>query len=71
MPAKLKKSLTAKPFVLFTIVMSDSTHITVKHPENALLMEQWIYFATNGAETVEHQYLLHITGVQRQTQEAA
>ncbi len=71
MQAELKKMLIAKPFVPFTIVMSDGTHITVKHLENALLMKHWIYFTTDGGETAEHLYLLHVTRIQRQTKEAA
>jgi hypothetical protein len=71
MQAELKKMLGARPFVPFTIVMSDGTHITVKHPENALLMKHWIYVTTDGGETAEHLYLLHVTRVQRQTKEAA
>ena len=61
MQAELKKMLTAKPFVPFTIVMSDGTHMTVKHSENALLMKHWIYVTTDGGETAEHLYLLHVT----------
>ena len=71
MKAELKKMLSAKSFVWFTIVMSDETHITVKHPENALLMKHWIYVTTDGGETAEHLYLLHVTRIQRKTQEAA
>ncbi len=51
--------------------MSDGTHIAVKRPENALLMNHWIYVTTDGGETAEHLYLLHVTGLQRQSQEAA
>lgn len=36
------------------IVISDGTHITVKHPENAMLMKHWIYVTTDGGETAEH-----------------
>jgi len=71
MQEELKKMLKATPFVPFTIVMSDGTHITVKHPENALLMKHWIYVATDGGETAEHLYLLHVTRIQRQQTEAA
>ena len=71
MQAELQKMLSAKPFDSFTIVMSDGTHITVKHPENALLMKHWIYVTTDGGETAEHLYLLHVTRIQRKTQEAA
>ena len=71
MQAELKKMMSAKPFVPFTIVMSDGTHITVKHPETALLMKHWIYVTTDGGETAEHLYLLHMTRLQRKTQEAA
>jgi len=71
MQEELRKMLSAKRFVPFTIVMSDGTHITVKHPENALLMKHWIYVATDGGETAEHLYLLHITRIQRTTHEAA
>ncbi len=71
MHAELKKMLTAKPFFPFTIVMSDGTHITIKHPENALLMKHWIYVTTDGGETAEHLYLLHVTRLQRSTKEAA
>jgi hypothetical protein len=51
--------------------MSDGTHITVKHPQNALLMKHWIYVTTDGGETAEHLYLLHVTRLQRQTREVA
>ena len=44
MQNELKKMLSAKPFVPFTIVGSDGTHILVKHPENDLLMNRWIRF---------------------------
>lgn len=71
MQAELKKLLTTKPFVPFTIVMNDGTHITVKHPENVLLMKHWIYATTDGGETAEHLYLQHVTRIQRQTKEAA
>ena len=71
MQAELQKMLSARPFVPFTIVMSDGTHITVKHPETALLMKHWIYVTTDGGETAEHLYLLHVTRLQRKTQEAA
>jgi len=68
---ELRKMLAAKPFVQFTIVMSDGTHITVKHPENALLMKHWSYVTTDGAETAEHLYLLQVTRIQRQQKEVA
>jgi hypothetical protein len=71
MQEELRKMLNAKPFVPFTIVMSDGTHITVKHPENTLLMKHWIYVTTDGGETAEHLYLLHVTRLQRQQTEAA
>lgn len=71
MQEELKKMLSAKPFVAFTIVMCDGNHITVKHPENALLMKHWIYVTTDGGETAEHLYLLHVTRIQRQQKDAA
>jgi hypothetical protein len=71
MQEELKKMLSAKPFIAFTIVMSDGTHITVKHPETALLMKHWIYVTTDGGETAEHLYLLYVTRIQRTTHEAA
>ncbi|MCA9196540.1 MAG: hypothetical protein KDA87_03340 [Planctomycetales bacterium] len=71
MQEELRKMLKATPFVPFTIVMSDGTHITVKHPETALLMKHWIYVSTDGGETAEHLYLLHITRLQRSETEAA
>ncbi|MEZ6118935.1 MAG: hypothetical protein R3C28_20525 [Pirellulaceae bacterium] len=71
MQEELRKMLKATPFVTFTIVMSDGTHITVKHPETALLMKHWIFVSTDGGETAEHLYLLHITRLQRSETEAA
>ncbi len=71
MQEELKKMLKTKPFVPFTIVMSDGTHITVKHPENAWLLKHWIYVTTDGGETSEHLYLLDVTRVQRKESEAA
>jgi len=65
MQEKLQTMFKAKPFVPFTIVMSDGTHITVKHPENAILMKHWIYVTTDRGETAEHLYLLHITRIQQ------
>ncbi|TWU59401.1 hypothetical protein Poly51_21890 [Rubripirellula tenax] len=35
MQAELRKGLSVRPFVPFTVVMSDGTHITIKHPETA------------------------------------
>lgn len=70
MQEELKKMLAAKPFVPFTIVMSDGTEVEVRHPENALLLKHWIYVATNGGETSEHLYLLYITRIQRHEQAA-
>ena len=69
MQVELRKLLAAKPFVPFTIVMSDGTHISVKHPENALLMKHWIYVTTDGGETAEQLYLLHVSLVQRKQAE--
>ncbi len=71
MQPELKRLLTAKPFAPFTIVMSDGTHLTVKHPENALLKKHWIYVTTDGGETAEHLYLQHVTRLQRHQTEAA
>ena len=71
MQEELKKLLRAKQFVPFTIVMSDGTQITVKHPETALLLKHWIYVTTDGGETSEHLYLLHVTRVQCKESEAA
>lgn len=71
MQEELKKMLRAKPFVPFTIVMSDGTHITVKHPENAWLLKHWIYVTTDGGETSEHLYLPTVTRVIRKEREAA
>lgn len=69
MQAELKKLLSTQPFVPFTVIMSDGTHVTVKHPENALLTKHWLYVTTDG-ETTEHLYLLHVTRIQRQEQAA-
>lgn len=68
---ELKEMLKARPFVPFTIVMSDGTPITVKHPENALMMKHWIYVSSDGGETAEHLYLLNVTRLQRTQTEAA
>lgn len=65
MQAELKKLLSAQPFVPFTVVMSDGTHVTVKHPENALLTKHWLYVTTDQGETTEHLYLLHVTRLHR------
>jgi len=70
MQAELKKMLSARPFVPFTVVMSDGAHVTVKHPETALLTKHWLYVTTDGGETTEHLYLLHVARIQRQGQAA-
>ena len=70
MQAELKKMLSAKPFLPFTVIMSDGTHVTVKHPETALLTKHWLYVTTDGGETTEHLYLLHVTRIQRQEKAA-
>ncbi len=66
MQAELKKMLSTQPFVPFTVIMSDGTHVTVKHPENAWLTKHWLYVTTDQGETTEHLYLLHVTRIQRQ-----
>lgn len=70
MQVELRKMLTARPFIPFTVVMSDGTHVIVKHPENALLTKHWLYVTTDNGETTEHLYLLHLTRIQRQEQAA-
>ena len=70
MQAELKKMLSTKPFIAFTVIMSDGTHVTVNHPETALLTKHWLYVTTDGGETAEHLYLLHVTRIQRQEQAA-
>ena len=70
MQVELKKMLSAKPFMPFTVVMSDGTHVTVKHPEAVLVTKHWLYMTTDGGETTEHLYLLHVTRIQRQEQAA-
>ena len=70
MQAEIKAMLTSKPFVPFTVIMSDGTHITVKHPEMALLTKHWLYVTSDGGETTEHLYLLHVTRIQRREQAA-
>lgn len=71
MQAELKKMMNTKPFLPFTVVMSDGTHVTIKHPEMAWLTKHWLYVTTDGGETTEHLYLLHVTRIQRQQQDAA
>jgi hypothetical protein len=44
--------------------------LMVKHPENALLTKHWLYVTTDGGETTEHPYLLHVTRIQRQEKAA-
>ena len=46
------------------------SHVTVKHPETALLTKHWLYVTTDGGETTEHLYLLHVTRIQRQEKAA-
>ena len=70
MQEQLKKMLGTQPFRPFAVVMSDGTQVTVTHPENALLTKHWLYVTTDGGETTEHLYLLHITRLQR-TEQAA
>ena len=70
MQAEIRKLLSTRPFTPFTVVMSDGTHITVKHPENAWLTKHWLYVTTDGGETTEHLYLLHVTRLQRCEQAA-
>ena len=71
MQAELKKMMNTKPFLPYTVVMSDGTHVTIKHPEMAWLTKHWLYVTTDGGETTEHLYLLHVTRIQRQQQDAA
>ena len=70
MQAELSKMLSAPPFVSFTVVMSDGTHVTVKHPLAALLTKHWLYVTTDGGETTEHLYLVHVTRIQPQERAA-
>ncbi len=65
MQAELKSLLSARPFVPFTVVMSDGTHVSIGHPENALLTKHWLYVTTDNGETTQHLYLLHLTRIER------
>ena len=71
MQEELNRMMKAQPFIPFTVVMSDGTHITVKHPEMAWLTKHWLYVTTDGGETTEHLYLLHVTRLQRSQPDAA
>ena len=71
MQAELREMMNTKPFIPFTVVMSDGTHITIKHPESALLTKHWLYVTTDGGESTQHLYLLHVTRIQRQQLDAA
>ncbi len=64
MQDEIRRLLKTQPFAPFTVVMSDGTHITVKHPEMAWLTKHWLFVTTDGGETIEHLYLLHITRLQ-------
>ena len=66
MQAELREMLSTTPFRPFTVVMSDGTHVTVKHPETALLTKHWLYVTTDGGETTQHLYLLYVTRTERQ-----
>lgn len=70
MQAALKKILSTEPFVPFTVVMGDGTHVTIKHLETALLTKHWLYVTTNAGETTEHLYLLNMAQIQRKEQAA-
>lgn len=70
MREELRAHLKKEPFTPFTIVMSDGKQVSVTHPENALLMNHWIYVATDGGRTAQHLYLLHITRIESQEQAA-
>ena len=61
MQAELKTMLSTKPFIPFTVVMSDGTYFTVKHPETTLHTKHWLYVTRDGGETTEHLYLLHVS----------
>ena len=71
MQEELKRMMKAQPFIPFTVVLCDGTHITVKHPEMAWLTKHWLYVTTDGGETTEHLYLLHVTRIQRTHGDAA
>jgi len=68
MHEQLREILSAKPFIPFTVVMSDGTHITVTHPDMAWLTKLFLYVTTDDGETVRHLYLLHVTQILRQEQ---
>jgi len=70
MNSELKNLLTARPFIPFTVIMSDGTHITIKHPEMAWLTKLFLYVTTDGGETTQHLYLLHVTRIVRHEQPA-
>ena len=65
MQAEIKSLMRAQPYEPFTVVMSDGTHVSVKHPETALLTKHWFYVTTDGGKTTQHLYLLHVTRIER------
>jgi len=63
--------MNAKPFVPFTLVISDQSHTSVNHPELAWLTKLFLYVTTDGGETTKCLYSLHITQILRQESEVA
>ncbi len=71
MHEQLRQLMNNKPFAPFTILTSDGSEVTVKHPENAWLLKHFIYVTTDGGRTSERLYLLHITRLKVQESEVA
>ncbi len=61
MHQQIKSLLRYQPFMPFTVVMSNGSSHTVRHPENALLSKHFLYVVdADDAEQVTNLYLLHI-----------
>lgn len=65
MQDQIKKRLSAKPFVPFTVCMSDGKEYSVRHPENCVLTKHFLIVYDPTTEEVDDLYLLHVVAIER------
>ena len=66
---QIRELMQAQPFVPFTLVMASGERYDVNHPENALLLKNFLHVSANGGQYAKILYLPHVCSLERLTRE--
>lgn len=63
MQEQLREAIQTKPFVPFTVCLSNGREYQIRHPENCILTKHFLVVYDAEAELVHNLYLLHVASI--------